>query len=78
MNLQTYQGIKKVYKSTMRNNLMSKKTILFSGFLGPSFLKKNENYCYRRSKLPPFLSNDFIELKENLDFSVLDKLILIM
>ena len=55
---------------------MSKKTILIgpTGFLGPSFLKKNEEIiAIGRSKLPPFLSNDFIELKENLDFSVLDK-----
>ena len=56
---------------------MSKKTILIgpTGFLGPSFLKKKEEIvAIGRSKLPFFLKNDFVELKENLNFSILDKI----
>ena len=55
---------------------MSKKTILIgpTGFLGPSFLKKNEEIiAIGRSQLPSFLKNDFIEFKEDLNFSILDK-----
>ena len=57
----------------MSNN----KTILIgpTGFLGPSFLKKNPSMiAVGRSGLPNHLSNEFFPIKGDLDFSELDNL----
>lgn len=56
---------------------MNNKTILIgpTGFLGPSFLKKNPSIiAVGRSKLPDYLDNDYFYIEDDLDFKKLDKL----
>lgn len=55
---------------------MKNKTILIgpTGFLGPAFLKMNPSIiAVGRSGLPDYLSNEFVEIGSNLDFTPLDK-----
>lgn len=57
--------------------MINNKTILIgpTGFLGPSFLKKNPSMiAVGRSGLPNHLSNEFFPIKGDLDFSELDNL----
>lgn len=56
---------------------MKNKTILIgpTGFLGPAFLKMNPSIiAVGRSALPAYLSNEFVEIGSNLDFTPLDKI----
>lgn len=58
------------------NRSMKCKTILIgpTGFLGPAFLKMDPSIlAVGRSSLPSYLSNQFVEIGSNLDFSPLDK-----
>ena len=54
---------------------MKNKTILIgpTGFLGPAFLKMNPSItAVGRSALPDYLSNEFVEIGSDLDFTPLD------
>ena len=56
---------------------MKNKTILIgpTGFLGPAFLKMNPSIiAVGRSGLPDYLSNEFVEIGSDLDFTPLDKI----
>ena len=57
--------------------MSNKKTILIgpTGFLGPSFLKKNPSMlAVGRSSLPSYLNNSFFYIKDDLNFKELDNL----
>lgn len=60
-----------------KHTIMNNKTILIgpTGFLGPSFLKKNPSIiAVGRSGLPDYLDNDYLHIEDDLDFKKLDKL----